>query len=95
MTSVQADLRTQLATRFWNLAGKHRRDIRPFQSIGHELQAEMYALADEAVRLMDWERYQCLEAVAGGRHDAPRWAHEIHLGIRERDLTLPPTNWQP
>ena len=54
MTGVQADLRTQLATRFWNLAGKHRRDIRPFQSIGHELQAEMYSLADEAIRCMEW-----------------------------------------
>ena len=57
MTHQEADLRSQLATRFWNLAGKHRRDIRPFQSIGHELQAEMYALADEALRLMEWIRH--------------------------------------
>jgi hypothetical protein len=54
-----------------------------------------HPIAREAIRQMEFVRAQCLEQVAGGRHDAPRWAYEVHTAIKEAPLTLAPEDWKP
>jgi len=88
-----------LAKRLWDAATADG-DFQafPFEEMNAahpEMTAGYYRQAAEALRQMQWARHQALEHVAGARDDAPRWAYETHLAIKDADLTLAPPSWTP
>ena len=94
-----SELREQLSRRLIKIAAKTIEDA-TFGEIKGEARLiadlQFSDLADEVIRQMEWVRHSyLLERISEGRHDAPRWAHEVYESIRDGVLTLAPPEWKP